>query len=59
MKLHVNNLVLVPVYLSKLSYVVKSDAVKGDVYIAKSKDIEDKIFDISNWATNTTYYSWC
>ena len=48
LKLHVNNLVLVPVYLSKLSYVVKSDAVKGDVYIAKSKDIEDKIFDISN-----------
>ena len=47
---------LVPgcVDLSKLSDVVKNDVVKKDVYSAKIKNIEDKIPDITNLATNTT-----
>ena len=53
-KLHVDKLVPVPVYLSKLSDVVKNDVVKEDVYNAKIKNIEDKIPDITNLATNTT-----
>ena len=44
---------LVPVDLSKLSDVVKNDFVKKDLYIAKIKDIEDKIPDITNSAANT------
>ena len=47
-------MVPVPVDLSKLSDVVKNDVVKKDVYNAKIKDIEDKIPDITNLATNTT-----
>ena len=38
----------------KLSDAVKNDVVKKDVYHAKIKDIEDKIPDITNLATNTT-----
>ena len=38
----------------KLSDAVKNDVVKKDVYNAKIKDIEDKIPDITNLATNTT-----
>ena len=38
----------------KLSNAVKNDVVKKDVYNAKIKDIEDKIPDITNLATNTT-----
>ena len=45
-KLDVDKLVLVPVNLSKLSDVVKN--------YAKIKDIEDKIPDTTNLATNTT-----
>ena len=33
---------------------MKNDAVKKDVYYAKIKDIENKIPDITNLATNTT-----
>ena len=51
-KSDVNN--LVPVDLSKLIDLVKSDVVKKDVYNAKVKNIEDKISDISNLATETT-----
>ena len=51
-KLHVGNSVLLLVYLSKLSDVVKSDVVKEDVYNAKTKDIENKISDIFDLATN-------
>ena len=40
--------------LSKLSDVVKYDVVKKDVYNAKIKNIEDKIPDTTNLATNTT-----
>ena len=40
--------------LSKLSDVVKYDVVKKDVYNAKIKNIEDKIPDTANLATNTT-----
>ena len=47
----VDELVPVPVDLSKLSDVVKSDVVKKDVYNAKIKNIEDKIPDITNLAT--------
>ena len=53
-KLDVDKLVPAPVDLSKLSDVVKNDVVKKDVYNAKSKNIEDKIADITNLATNTT-----
>ena len=53
-KLDVDKLLPVPVYLSKLSDLVKNDVVKKDVYNSKIKDIEDKIPDITNLATNTT-----
>ena len=53
-KLDLDKLVPVPVDLSKLSDVVKNDVVKKDVYNAKIKNIEDKIPDITNLATNTT-----
>ena len=45
-------MVHVPVDLNKLS-VVKSNAVKKDVYNAKIKDIKDQIPDTFNLATNT------
>ena len=50
----VDKLVPVPVDLNKLSDVVKNDVVKKDVYNAKIKNIEDKIPDITNLATNTS-----
>ena len=53
-KLNVEKLVPVPVDLSKLSDVVRNDVVKKDVYNAKIENIEDKIPDITNLATNTT-----
>ena len=54
-KLNVDKLIPVPVDLSKLSDVVKNDVVKKDVYNAKIKNIEDKIPDITNLATKTTF----
>ena len=54
-KLDVDNLVPVPVDLNKLSEVVENDVLKRDVYNAKIKNIEDKIADITNLATNTTF----
>ena len=53
-KLDVDQLVPVPVDLSKLSGVVKNDVVNQDVYNAKIKIIEDKISDITNFATNAS-----
>ena len=53
-KLDVTKLVPVPVDLSKLSDVVKNDVVKKDVYNAKIKNIEDKIPNIANVATNAS-----
>ena len=53
-KLDVVKLVPVPLDLSKLSDVVNNYVVKKDVYNAKIKDIETKIADITNLATNTT-----
>ena len=53
-KLDVDYLVPVSVNLIKLSDVVKNNVVKKDVYNAKIKNIEDKIPDITNLATNTT-----
>ena len=47
-KLDVDKLVLFPVDLSKLSDVLKNNAVKKDVYNAKIENIEDKILDITN-----------
>ena len=44
----------VPVDLSKLSDVVKNDAVKKDAYNAMIKNIEDKVPDIINLATNAS-----
>ena len=51
-KLDVHNLVFVPADLSKVSDVVKNYVVKKDVYNVKIKNIEDKIPDITNVATN-------
>ena len=48
------NQYLFPVDLSKLSDTVKNDVVKKDVYNAEIKDIEDKIPDIINLATNAS-----
>ena len=56
-KLDVDKLVPVPVDLRKLSHVVKNDVVKKDVYIAKIKNIEDKISSITNVATKTTLFA--
>ena len=52
-KLDVDKLVPTPVDLSKLSDVVKNDVVNIDVYNTKIKNIEDKIPDFINLATNT------
>ena len=41
--------------LVPLSNVVKNDVVKKDASNAKMKDIEDKIPDITNLATKTTF----
>ena len=54
-KLDLDKLVPVPVDLSKLSDVVKNDVVKRDVCHAKITNIEDKIPDITNLATKTTF----
>ena len=54
MKSKVGKLVHVPVDFSKLSQVVKNDVVKKDVYNAKIKNIEDKVSDTTDLATNTT-----
>ena len=51
-KLDVDKLAIVPVNLSKLRDAVKND-IKKYVYNAKIKNIEDKIPDITNLATNT------
>ena len=53
-KLDVDKLKPVPVDLSKLTDVVKNYAVKKDLYNAKIKNIEDKIPDITNLATNAS-----
>ena len=53
-KLDSDKLISVPVYLSKLSDVVKSDVVKKDVYNPKIKNIEEKILDVTNLATNAS-----
>ena len=44
----------VPVDLSTLSNVVKSDLITKGIYNAKIKNIEGKILDITNLATTTT-----
>ena len=51
-KLDVDELVLVPVDLNKLSGVVKNDVVEKSVF--KTKNIEDKIPGITNLVINTT-----
>ena len=53
-EIDVYRLVPVPVNLNKLSDVVKNDTVEKDVYDAKIKEIEDKISNIANLASNTT-----
>ena len=40
--------------ISKLRNIVKNDAVKRDVYNSKIKNIDDKIPDITNSATNAS-----
>ena len=51
-KLDTDKLVPVPVDLSNLSDAVKNDVVKKYVYNAKTKDIKDKVPDITNLSTN-------
>ena len=53
-KLDIDKLVPAPVDLSKLSGVEKTDVVKKNVHNAKIKNIEDKIPDITNLATNAS-----
>ena len=53
-KLDVDKLAHVSVGLSKVRDVVKNDVVNKDVYNAKIKNIEDKIPDITNLATDAT-----
>ena len=53
-KLGVEELVRVPVDLSKLNDVVKNDVVKEDVYNAAIINIEDKIPDITILGTKIT-----
>ena len=43
-----------PVDLNKLSNVLKTDVVKKGVYNSIIKDMEDKIPDVTNLATNAT-----
>ena len=52
-KVNADELKPVPTDLNKLSDVVKNDVAKKDIYNAKIKDIDDKIPDIINLATNT------
>ena len=52
-KLNADELKPVPTDLNKLSDVVKNDVAKKDIYNAKIEDIDDKIPDIINLATNT------
>ena len=47
-KLNADKLKPVPIDLSKRSDVVKNDIIKKDVYNANTKNIEDKISDITN-----------
>ena len=47
-KLNVDKLKPVPIDLSKRVDVVKNDIIKKDVYNANTKNIEDKISDITN-----------
>ena len=54
-KLDIDKLAPVPVDLSKLSNVVKNEVVKKTEYNAKTKNIDDKIPDISNLATETIF----
>ena len=53
-KLDIDKLVPVPVDLTKLSDVVKNDVVKKDIYNANIRNVEDKIPDITNLATDAT-----
>ena len=53
-KLDVDQLVPVPVDLIELRDAVKNDVAKKNAYNANIKFIEDKISDITNFATNTT-----
>ena len=52
-KLHIDKLVPAPADLSKLSDVKGNNVVKENLYNAKIKNIEDKIPDITDLATNT------
>ena len=52
--LDIDKLVSAPVDLIKLSYLVKNDIVKKDAYNANINNIEDKMPDITNLATNAT-----
>ena len=53
-ELDVDKLVPAPLNLSELSEVVKNNIAKKDEYNVNIKNIQDKIPDITNLATNTT-----
>ena len=52
-KLDIDELIAVPIDLSKLSNLVKNEVAKKTEYDAKIKSIEDKIPDISDLATKS------
>ena len=52
-RLNIGKLETISVDLSKLSDVVKNEAVKKTEYNAKIKDIEDEMLDIINLPINT------
>ena len=54
-KLNMGKLETTPVYLGKLSNVIKNDVVKKTEYDARLKNIGHKISDIRNLATKTTH----
>ena len=53
-QLDLDKLAPVSVDLTTLTDLIKNDVVKKHVYNAKIKNIEDKIPDIFNLATNST-----
>ena len=53
-KLHIGKFDTTSVDFNKLSNVVQNNVIKKDAYNAKIKNIENKISDITNLATNTS-----
>ena len=52
-KLDIDQLIAIPIDLSKLSNLVKNEVAKKTEYDAKIRNIEDKILDIRSLATKS------